>query len=145
MELSFRTMLESIPAMQDIAKRKFKNVVGAYRIVRNIERINKELDTFQSFSRGIFDEYADGEEPEREIPKDKMPEYTQKMEELLEEKVNVDILDLNIGLLDGVEISPAEMNAISFMLAEFQEEQNGKLEEEVSKPQPDSGDTGDKG
>lgn len=144
MEISYRQMLNCIPAMQDISNRKFGNVVGAYRVIRNIEKINEELATFQDFSNTIFDEHTAGEEP-KVVPEEKMPEYTQKMETLLEEVVEVDVLELDLGLLDGVEISPAELNAMSFMIVELQEEQNGKLEEEVSEPQPDSGDTGDKG
>lgn len=135
MELTYLLMLNAVPVLQEMGGKKFISVKGAYRVLRNIERINIELETFQKISMTIFDKYAEGEGEERKIPKDMIPEHTRDMDELVEEKANVDIIPLTLDMLDGVDISPSDLMAVSFMIAELQESKNEQQpKEEIPEP-----------
>ena len=146
MKLSYREMVSSIAALNVIAQASFTAIVGAYRISRNIDKINDELKHFQKAADVAFKKYAtDKDENDSPVvPEKKMPKYSDEMDAVLDEEVEVDILTLEFDLFDGVKISPGNYSAMSFMIIEPQESTNEQIQEEIPEPQPDGAGVGDK-
>ena len=147
MKLSYREMLGSISALRVISQAPFTQIVGAYRISRNIEKIDDELKHFQTASDIAFKKHASSKDENESpvVPEKGMPEYTREMDEIIDEEVDVDILMLEFELFNGIKVSPEYYGAISFMIEEPQESSNDEqIQDKVPEPQPDSSGAGDK-
>jgi hypothetical protein len=109
-------LLNGRPVLESLAKQKLP-AVTAYRIARNIKKVNTVLDAFDSTRKGIFDKYSEpGEDGVMAIPEAKKEDASREFQALLDEDEELDIIRLPIEAFP--ELTPMELLSIEWMIEE---------------------------
>ena len=119
-------LADSAGAIQELMAKELGGR-AAYRVARNIQAINKELEPFQS-AVGILrskylvtqENWANPKEPEF-LVKDGAAGFAEEIEELRTEIVEVDIAPIAIKEIERIQIAPV---AIAQMMWMFEEQGN---------------------
>jgi hypothetical protein len=117
MKLTLRKLVNAVEALQVIGREKM-GVKLAYRIERNVGRINVELEAYQKARRALVMKHGqeDPKEPGRfEIPRKNKKAFNDELEILLAEEVDVDIRPIGLEELT-FDVAPLHLLALEWML-----------------------------
>lgn len=126
MELSNRKIVSDVNTLTVLAQRKLPIKAG-FAIAKNLNKIESILNIYNKERQKIVDEYCEkDEEGKLKINKDNSyiikeglrDEFNTKSEELLDIENKVEIHKFDLSILDGVEISVAELQAVEYMITE---------------------------
>lgn len=126
MELSNRKIVSDVNTLTVLAQRKLP-VKAGFAIAKNLNKIESILNIYNKERQKIVDEYCEkDEEGKLKINKDNSyiikdglrDEFNTKLEELLDIENKVEIHKFDLSILDGVEISVAELQAVEYMITE---------------------------
>lgn len=114
MELTTGQLLNAKDILTRLGNQKMK-AVTAYRLQKNISKIQPALLDFEKALKGLVDEYGIKENDGAvTIPDDKKEAYLKELNELLAEPVTIDITQINPEDIEG-EFAPFELMAIEWM------------------------------
>lgn len=112
-------LLESQPTMQRLVTQRMPAKV-AYALAKNIKQMNEELKTFDETRVKLLEENweTDPKTSQFKIPPEDQERWNTMYNDLIESEVKIDPYMIKLSLLDSVELTPGEMLAISWMVAE---------------------------
>lgn len=109
MKVALKKLIESREALQWLSKEKLP-IMAAYRLGKGIKLINNELQNFEDMRVKEIKELSDGSGT---IPDDKAKEFSDKMMELLDMEVVLDMESISLGQL------PQSMSAAYIMALDW--------------------------
>jgi hypothetical protein len=116
-EVTLNEVLNSIGAFRSLSEQKIPAKV-AFQIARLIRELDKENKTFDESRVKALQEYSERDEngeiktsPEGNVVlrQDKIEEYNNKIQELLDTQIQVNAEKISLSLLENLELSPVEM------------------------------------
>lgn len=120
-EFNFEDLLRAKPSLDKILNKEFPLKVS-YKLSKLVHRINEELKFFEESRSKLLKKYADGEKPDEngniKIPVENSEKFAEKFNELLSINIQINedvIVDIN-QLPDNIELSPIDMNNLSFFI-----------------------------
>lgn len=126
MKLSNREILENVNSLKSIAQKQLP-VKASYAIAKNISHIESELKIYNEERQKLIDKYAkkdnkgnvkadkNGQIQFKEGCKEK---WNKDIAELLNIENDIEIHKFNINELSGLNVSPAELKTIEYMIEE---------------------------
>ena len=86
--------------------------------IRNANELEDIRALFEEKRRKLFNEYSIVKDKKRHVPKNKMPDFEEKISELMEEEIEVECHKISISALKDLKIAPMDLAAIKFAIAE---------------------------
>ena len=111
-------VVNATPVVQSLIGTKM-SFGTAYRIKKIVDEVAVVSEQFEARRKELLDEYGtlSEDETQYEFPEDeKRTAFEDAMSEILEEDVDLDIKKVSIDALDGVDIEPANIALIEFMI-----------------------------
>lgn len=125
MKMSNRTLVKTINGLLSFKNNGARKPIKAiYAINRNIEMLDKAAIPFQESRNELIEKYCDKKKNGDIVPKKGMEQNLEsELGELLDGiEVDVDIYKIPISLIENIEASELEFEAISMMLEESEAE-----------------------
>lgn len=116
-EVTLNEVLNSIGAFRSLSEQKIP-AKAAFQIARLIRELDKENKTFDESRVKALQEYGERDEndeikttPEGNVilKPDKIEEYNNKIQELLDTQIQVNAEKISLSLLENAEVSPVEI------------------------------------
>jgi hypothetical protein len=116
-EVTLNEVLNSIGAFRSLSEQKIPAKV-AFQIARLIRELDKENKTFDESRVKALQEYSERDEngeiktsPEGNVVlrQDKIEEYNNKIQELLDTQIQINAEKISLSLLENLELSPVKM------------------------------------
>lgn len=117
MTITLQNILESQETMQNLSTKTLRGRT-AYQVARLLKRLEAELATYNDTRLKLVEQYAkkkeDGsfelnEKNEYQFTQENMQAYINEMNNLLQEKIEIDANPLKLDDLLDLEFTPAEM------------------------------------
>ena len=118
--MKLRELLVAQPALQELNRRKMP-VKLAYAMAKNFRLVNQELEDYEKARvKMLQDNWKVNPETNKyEIPPEDDAKATVMFDELLDEQVDLPtVIKVTLTQLEGMELSPGEVEAISWMIEE---------------------------
>lgn len=127
MEVTVEKLLNSIECLSKLSGMKLP-VKASYRIQKAITKIDRELEAYRAARQKIFDTYSEEinqdledeqspKPPKKEIPESKIELANKDHDELIKEKVELDLLPIPIDYFgNSIEVIPTDLMRIDFLL-----------------------------
>ncbi len=117
MELTLATIVNARQSLQNLVGQKLP-AKTAFKLYKNVEKINKELEFFEKSRQDCFTRLGKDEgNGMYSILPENGEQYAQEMAELLATKVEIDVAPVKIGEIT-VELSASEVMDLAFLLEE---------------------------
>ena len=112
-------LLEIRPVLQQLVNQKMPAKL-AYALAKNIKQVNAELETFeQTRIKLLADNWPLNEKTQQyDVPEEEKAKWNKMYDELIKAEVKLDPYLVEPDGFDGVELTPGEMMAISWMIKE---------------------------
>lgn len=109
-------LLDAQPVLQELVVKKMP-VKVAYAIAKNIKLANAELETFEETRIKLLKENwpLDEESQEFKVPDEDKEKWKEMLKELLDTEVSFKPYVVDIALVNGLELTPAQVLNISWM------------------------------
>lgn len=116
-EVTLNEVLNSIGAFRSLSEQKIP-AKAAFQIARLIRELDKENKTFDESRVKALQEYGERDEndeikttPEGNVilKPDKIEEYNNKIQELLDTQIQINAEKISLSLLENAEVSPIEI------------------------------------
>lgn len=121
-----KDILDGREVLAKLNNTKGMSSVTAYRIGKNIMKLEEELKPYNDARIKVLEEFSnkdengeaiiDKETRQYDIPNDKFQDAIKEIEALQNEEINIDIKKVTIEDIDKAELSPRELMMIEFML-----------------------------
>lgn len=92
----------------------------ALKIARILKGLNSEYETYEKLRVNLIKKYAKQKEGEEflEVPKEKLPEFSVELKELLQSKIELELQTIKIEELGDIKISSADLMSLEPILLE---------------------------
>jgi hypothetical protein len=114
MKLVIEQIINSKDVLKNLGSQKM-NASIAFKIQRNIRKLNPEIENFQTVMKDIVEKYSDKKDNYFEVRESERNEYQKELNELLKEEVEVDISQINIDDFSNIQLTPFELMQIDWM------------------------------
>jgi hypothetical protein len=113
-------LLVSQPVLQRLTERKMPAKL-AYAFAKNIKQVKSELETFdETRLKMLSDNWALDEKTNKyNIPDEDQARWQGMYDELIHGEVKLDPYLIDRNMLDAIEMTPGEILAISWMIADY--------------------------
>ena len=124
MKITNKELINDIGVLRNISQKQLP-VKISYAIAKNIAKVDTELKTYNKERQKLIDKYSEkGEDGKPKINKNNqynikrecMEDWNRDVQELLSISVELDVFTFSVDLLDGFNISPAEMGVLARMV-----------------------------
>ena len=124
MKFTNQELLNNIGALRSVAQKQLP-VKISYAIAKNISKVDSELKIYNKERQKLVDKYAEKDKNgqpkinknnQYNIKKECMEDWNRDVQELLSISVELDVFTFSVDLLDGFNISPAEMGVLARMV-----------------------------
>lgn len=109
MKVTIKQLLEARGMLERLGQEKM-SALSAYRLQRNISKINPELEGCRVFITHLSEKHPNGDA-------EGMKEYNRELQEFLESEIEIDILQIKLEDIKA-EFTPFELMAISWLFTE---------------------------
>ena len=126
MKLSNRRIVEETQIISKVSQKELP-VKVSYAIAKNIGKIQSELKVYNAQKEKLIEKYAEkdeqgkvkvSEQNQLTIIPENIDSWNKDLNELLDIENEIDIHKFSFSLLEGYNISPAELMAIDYMIEE---------------------------
>ena len=93
-------------------------VKTAYKLSKMAVKLQAELNVIEDNKKKIYELLGEKTNEGISIPKDKVPEFQLKMNELLQVEVELDIELIKLSEIESAKITPMQLTAITKLLEE---------------------------
>lgn len=111
--MDIRTILESKESIEELTAEKLPLNI-AIKISNIQKELNSVLEVYQDKRKRLFEEYGEGED--LHIPEDKRQEFIKIHDELINEKLDINIEQIDTETLGNIQISPNNITNLSWLL-----------------------------
>jgi hypothetical protein len=124
MKFTNQKLINDIGVLRNIAQKQLP-VKISYAIAKNISKVDSELKIYNKERQKLVDKYAEKDKNgqpkinknnQYNIKKECMEDWNRDVQELLSISVELDVFTFSVDLLDGFNISPAEMGVLARMV-----------------------------
>ncbi|AAK79147.1 hypothetical protein BJV85_002822 [Clostridium acetobutylicum] len=123
-KITNREMINGISGMQQLMKKELP-IRASYALMKNKNKVNSVLKNFDEISKKLTDKYVKRDEngnplkDKKGLPKsDNQEQWNKDFEELLDIENEIDVHQISISDLQGVNLSVGQLEAINFMIKE---------------------------
>ena len=127
MKVKLKTLLNARESLSILNHTKGLGVVTAYRIMKNVDTVEKELKYYDKKNLELCEKYGVRDDKARLIVEngvcnikiecaEQFREEEKELKKLLDETVEISIVKIDIEALDKAGLAPAQLAAIEFML-----------------------------
>ncbi|AAK79844.1 hypothetical protein BJV85_002116 [Clostridium acetobutylicum] len=124
MELSNRKIIENLSALRTVSNKQLP-IKASYAIAKNINKIEEELKIFRKEKEKLINKYGQKNNNGKLAIDDKgkieladAEGYNKDLNELLDIKTDIDIHKFKLDIINNVQFSPLEIQAIECMIEE---------------------------
>lgn len=126
MTITLQNILESQETLQSLSMKTLRGRT-AYQVARLLKRLESELTAYNDTRMKLIEQYAkkaeDGtyelnERNEYQFTSENMQAYVEEINNLLQEKIELDVNPLNLDDLVDLEFTPADMVALEPFIQE---------------------------
>jgi hypothetical protein len=124
MKLSNQKLIENVQKLSGVAQKQLP-VKISYAISKNISKIETELKVYDKERQKLIEKYGEKDENDKVVADEKgqikfedKDGWDKDIKALLEIENEIDIHKFSIDELNGFNISPAELQAIDYMIDE---------------------------
>lgn len=110
MKIENKTISNSVQILRTISGRPF-NALASFYFTLNLKALEEIQQVLQQTLRDLFKKYEYDAAEDSEIP----DELSVEIHELMDAHTEVEVRKIDISALDGNEIEPAVLSALSFM------------------------------
>lgn len=122
MKLSNQKLLENVQKLSGVAQKQLP-VKVSYAISKNISKIESELKVYDKERQKLIEKYGEKDEQDKVVVDEKgqikfkdKDSWDKDIKALLDIENEIDIHKFSIDELNGFNISPAELQAIDYMI-----------------------------
>lgn len=123
MEIKLGLLVKSKNALDKLNNTEGMDALTAYRISKNINGINRELDIYDEQRLKLLNEYCEKEngKPILEngmvtVVGEKYKKYESELSKIFDETVEISLKKIPIGTILNAGLSPAQIDSIEYML-----------------------------
>lgn len=125
MKLTLSTIMNTKEALTGLGNATGLQSVIAYRILKNIKAINKEIDNYEKTAQKLVKEKAKKDENGEPVTNDQgqfqfedgvIDELNKELNTLSQEEVELDIKTVSLSDIDNAGLSSFQLETIEFML-----------------------------
>lgn len=124
MKMTNQELLGNVQKLSGVAQKQLP-VKVSYAISKNISKIESELKVYDKERQKLIEKYAEKDEQEKVVSDEKgqikfkdKDSWDEDIKALLDIENEIDIHKFSIDELNGFNISPAELQAIDYMIDE---------------------------
>jgi len=126
MKLSNKRILEDAQKLGEIAQKQLP-VKVSYAIAKNISKIEGELKIYNSERDKLIEKYGQkdqagktiiNENNQIKLKEESISAWNEDIKSLLDIEIDIDIHKFSLNELNGINISPAELQTIDYMIEE---------------------------
>ncbi len=117
MEINLAVIINSVEILKKLANQPVP-AKAAFRIGKVIRAVNQEVEAFEETRHKLFRAYGEEKDGQIKVKTEHQEEFFKELNDLLESHVEMEIPELFVDDLEKIDISAAEINAISFILTE---------------------------
>lgn len=115
MKLTIKDILEATPIFKKVTAFSLPAKVS-YNIMRNMKKIEHEIKPFEESRLQLVRKYGkEGEDGKTTVLEENLEAFYKDVASLLDEEIDVDIRSVKIDQLEGVKLTPNEIQFIDFM------------------------------
>ena len=115
MKLTIKDILEATPILKKVTAFSLPAKVS-YNIMRNMKKIEHEIKPFEESRLQLVRKYGkEGEDGKTTVLEENLEAFYKDVASLLDEEIDVDIRSIKIDQLEGVKLTPSEIQFIDFM------------------------------
>lgn len=124
MKITNKELINDIGVLRDISQKQLP-VKISYAIAKNIAKVDAELKIYNKERQKLINKYSEkgkdgkpkiNKNNQYNIKKECMEDWNRDVQELLSISVELDVFTFSVDLLDGFNISPAEMGVLARMV-----------------------------
>lgn len=124
MKFTNQELLNNIGALRSVAQKQLP-VKISYAIAKNISKVDAELKIYNKERQKLVDKYAEKDNKgqpkidknnQYHIKKECLASWNKDIQDLLSIEAEIDVYKFSVDLLDGFNISPAEMQVLDCMI-----------------------------
>jgi len=124
MKITNKELINDIGVLRDISQKQLP-VKISYAIAKNIAKVDAELKIYNKERQKLINKYSEkgedgkpriNENNQYRIKKECLEDWNKDIQELLSISVELDVFTFSVDLLDGFNISPAEMGVLARMV-----------------------------
>jgi len=117
MEILVEDLYDLSLGLSDLAEKELQ-IGTALKIEQNHQNVSKELVSTDKIRKKLIDKYKDYDlvDGSVQLKKDKINDYHKELDELMKEKVEIDLKEINLGELEGIKIKPRSIKFLSKIL-----------------------------
>lgn len=123
MEIKLSALLESRDALIKLDHTEGFDSVTAYRILKNINEVDKELKIYDEERVKLLNAYCKKDKDNKPVVKDgffvlaeNSQKYHSELENLLKESVEIKLKPVSLESISKAGLSPAQIGSIEYML-----------------------------
>lgn len=113
-------LLLAKPVMEELAQMKM-GAKSAYAIAKNLRKMEGDLAALNAGRDAIIKRLGVEVDGKYEIPEESRVEADREYNELLQGSAEIVPYTLSLDAMEGLELTPAQINAISWMISEDHE------------------------
>jgi sulfatase maturation enzyme AslB (radical SAM superfamily) len=116
MKLKIKEVLEGMAVLQKVINCSLPAKVS-YNIMRNLKKVEHELKPFEESRLRLVQKYGKPDDDGKvSVTDENISEFYKEVSSLLDEEVEVDIRQIGIEQLEGVNLTPNEIQFIDFII-----------------------------
>jgi len=116
MKLKIKEVLEASAVLQKITSFSLPAKVS-YNIMRNMKKIEHEIKPFEESRLQLVHKYGkQSEDGKVSVTEENLQDFYKDVASLLDEDVEVDIRPIKIEQLEGIKLTPSEIQFIDFII-----------------------------
>lgn len=124
-ELTVKELVRCVDTMKDLSLKKLKGKV-VFQLARAMTEIEKELQSFNKAREELINKYCLRDENGKLVKNaddntyilqpEKIENFNKELNELLEEKIKLNLEPIDIDSIDDIEFTPRQIQNILFLI-----------------------------
>lgn len=117
MEILVEDLYDLSLGLSDLAEKELQ-ISTALKIEQNHQNVSKELVSTDKIRKKLIDKYKDYDLDDGgvQLKKDKINDYHKELDELMKEKVEINLKEINLDELEGIKIKPRSIKFLNKIL-----------------------------
>ena len=112
MKILIRELIQAKPSLIKVLSADLP-VKVSYRLSKGIKALNRELEDYEEKRVAILKKYSTEKEGQWEVDKDKLPDFTKEMTELMNIEIDINAEPVNLSLIQEIKVSALDLENLA--------------------------------
>lgn len=118
MKLKLMQIINAKDSLVELSQKDLA-VMASYRVAKILKKIDPEIAIYEDERIKLIRKYGEESEPGRlQVKQENIPEYVKELETLVQQEVDIDIQKVKISEIGNIDIKPAVLINLDFMIEE---------------------------